>query len=161
KSTLLKILTGQVEPESGRVVRARGLRIGYLAQDAADPGDKSLLDVVLACAPRRAELEAQVEHLEAELDSAVDEDAAGARALRLAELHGELAALARHFAPHHARRILIGLGFRDEDADRPLSTLSGGWRMRAQLAGVLFGQPEVLLLDEPTNHLDLPSVAWL
>ncbi len=161
KSTLLKILTGEVTPESGRVVRAKGLRIGYLAQDAADPGDRTLLDVVLACAPRRTELEERVATLEAVLDEGLEPDEASQKALRLAELHAELADLERHFAPHHARRILLGLGFRDEDAERPLRELSGGWRMRAQLAGVLFGQPEVLLLDEPTNHLDLPSVAWL
>jgi len=160
KSTLLKILTGEVKPEKGRVVRAKGLRVGYLEQEAADPGDETVLESVLARAPRRLELESQVATIEAELERAGDA-AAPERALRLAELHADLADLERHFAPHHARRILLGLGFADSDAERPLKEMSGGWRMRARLAGILFAQPEVLLLDEPTNHLDLPSVAWL
>ncbi|MEO1339057.1 MAG: ABC-F family ATP-binding cassette domain-containing protein, partial [Myxococcota bacterium] len=80
---------------------------------------------------------------------------------RLADLNQELLALDQHYAPHHAQRILVGLGFTEADFGRPVSALSGGWRMRAALAALLFQRPDVMLLDEPTNHLDMPSVHWL
>jgi ATP-binding cassette subfamily F protein 3 len=82
-------------------------------------------------------------------------------AARIADIHDRLDHFERFFSPHEAFRILAGLGFRTEDGDRDLGELSGGWKMRAVLASLLFQQPDLLLLDEPTNHLDLPSVAWL
>ncbi len=161
KSSLLRLLTGQVEPDVGKVVRARDLRVGFLAQELAEGGDVGLLDSVIAAAPRRTDLERRVSAIESELDEVDDEEEKTRLALELADLHVELGDLERHFAPHHARRILLGLGFSSDDFDRRVREFSGGWRMRAALAGLLFGQPEVLLLDEPTNHLDLPSVHWL
>ena len=90
-----------------------------------------------------------------------DETRWAAAAERLGELSGQLEARDAYAAEGSARRILTGLGFSSEMQDAPLSTLSGGWRMRAALAQALFLEPGLLLLDEPTNHLDLPATIWL
>lgn len=161
KSTLLRLLAGRIEPEGGEIVRQRGLRIGYLAQELPHGGDAPLLEHVLAGAPRKAEVAARITELEAALDADSDPDRHAEIAARLADLHVELDDLERRFARHHAEKILIGLGFKESQLASTLGEFSGGWRMRAELARLLFEQPEVLLLDEPTNHLDLPSVAWL
>lgn len=161
KTTLLRLLVGQTEPEKGEVVRARRLRIGYLPQELGVGSEEQLLDSVLACAPHRARIEERIEAVQADLDQAADSDAQMELSQELFNLHDELARIDRDFAPHHARRILLGLGFSTAEFEAPLSSFSGGWRMRAALAGLLFQKPEVLLLDEPTNHLDMPSVHWL
>src|SRR5690606_38833834 len=77
-----------------------------------------------------------------------------------AELHERLQHFEEHFTAHEGQRILAGLGFAPEDGERDLGEFSGGWRMRAVLAALLFQRPDLLLLDEPTNHLDMPSVGW-
>lgn len=161
KSTLLKILAGQLAPDGGRVNKAKGIRVGYLAQEHGDPGEGTLLDSVLKEAPGKDALEAKIAEIEEALAQSDDTEEQLVLADELAESHHQLAALAHEFAPHRAQRILVGLGFSDADFNRPVRALSGGWRMRAALAALLFGQPDVLLLDEPTNHLDVPSVHWL
>ena len=77
-----------------------------------------------------------------------------------AELHERIDHFERFFGEHEALAILAGLGFGPGDEKRDIGELSGGWKMRGVLAGLLFQRPDVLLLDEPTNHLDMPSVAW-
>ena len=161
KSTLLKIMAGEVNPDGGQVIRARGIRVGYLAQEHGEVGDGPLLGSVLATAPGREPIEAQLADTESALAVTEDIDTQMALSQRLADLNQELVALDQYFAPHHAQRILVGLGFSDADFDRPVSAFSGGWRMRAALASLLFQRPDVMLLDEPTNHLDMPSVHWL
>ncbi len=161
KSTLLRLLAGTIEPDGGEIVRQRGLRVGYLAQELPAGGAIGLLDSVLAAAPRKSEVEQRILEIEDELTRDGEPERHAELAVRLADLHVELADLARRFAPHRAAKILVGLGFTEPQFEQPLSEFSGGWRMRAELARLLFEQPEVLLLDEPTNHLDMPSVAWL
>jgi len=161
KSTLLKVLTGQVALDKGRVVKAKGLRVGYLAQEWAGDGEVPLLESVLREAPGKADLEARLAEVEAALDKAEEGEEQLSLSQELAEIHVELSDVERHFAPHEGNRILLGLGFQLEDLERPVREFSGGWRMRAALAALLFQQPEVLILDEPTNHLDMPSVFWL
>lgn len=80
---------------------------------------------------------------------------------RIAEIHQEINLLDQEFPRHAAEKILAGLGFKTADFTRPISDLSGGWKMRAALAALLYQKPDLLLLDEPTNHLDVPSVRWL
>ncbi|MEL7368781.1 MAG: ABC-F family ATP-binding cassette domain-containing protein [Myxococcota bacterium] len=161
KSTLLKIMAGSMTPDGGQVSRARGIRVGYLAQEHGDVAQGDLLQSVVSTAPGREAVQAQLAEAEAELASTDDVETQMTLSQRLADLNQELLALDQHYAPHHAQRILVGLGFTEADFGRPVSALSGGWRMRAALAALLFQRPDVMLLDEPTNHLDMPSVHWL
>jgi ATP-binding cassette, subfamily F, member 3 len=164
KTTLLRIMAGDQGVDRGRIERRRGLRIGYLPQDIAVEGGVSLRDFVLSSVPGRASLDADHDAVETELAAASARGAGEEEMLDLAERLAELTELAGHFerffSEHEALRILAGLGFQAGEKDRDIGELSGGWKMRAVLAALLFQQPDLLLLDEPTNHLDMPSVAW-
>src|SRR5215475_7756560 len=164
KTTLLKVVAGEQEIDDGHVTRANGVRIGWLPQDLAIAGGRSLIDMILSSVPGRAELDGRLAAAEAELEelsrSGADEPALLDAAADIAELHDRIDHFERFFGEHEALAILAGLGFAPGDETRDLGELSGGWKMRGVLAGLLFQRPDVLLLDEPTNHLDLPSVAW-
>ncbi|MGP8025824.1 MAG: ABC-F family ATP-binding cassette domain-containing protein [Acidocella sp.] len=147
KSTLLKLIAGQLRPDGGTIRLGNRVRLGYVAQEAPG-GDITPLDVVLAADTERAEL------LRAADDPATPHE-------KLAEIHERLLAIQADSAPSRAASILAGLGFNEEWQARPMSSYSGGWRMRVALAAVLFSQPDLLLLDEPTNHLDLEATLWL
>ena len=146
KTTLLKIICGDLTPDMGSITVPKGARIGHIAQEAPG-GEESIIDWVLAADTERAALLA-----EAEL--AYD-------AHRIGAIHERLADIDAHSAPARAAQILAGLGFDEEAQQRPCGALSGGWRMRVALAAVLFLEPEILLLDEPTNYLDLEGALWL
>ena len=161
KTTLLRLLVGQASPDAGEVRISKGLRIGYLPQDVHESVDGTLLQSVLDSVPGRADLLREIRALEEVLKEEVEPAGKSRSALRLAEAHEQLGHLDTQYPPHRAEKILTGLGFREEDFRRPVSFLSGGWKMRAALAGLLYQDPDLLLLDEPTNHLDLPSVRWL
>src|SRR5215470_10505832 len=146
KSTLLNIISGKLQADSGSVEYPRLWRMGMLAQEAPG-GPESLLETVLAADKERAALLAEAE-------TAEDPD-------RIGEIHARLMDIDAHSAEARAAEILAGLGFNAEAQARPCSDFSGGWRMRVALAAVLFSRPELLLLDEPTNHLDLEATLWL
>ncbi len=147
KSTLLKLIAGVIRPDGGRVLLGNRVRLGYVAQEAPG-GTITPLEVVLAADTERAELLAAAEN-------------PATPGERLAEIHDRLLAIQADAAPARAASILAGLGFNEEWQARPMSSYSGGWRMRVALAAVLFSEPDVLLLDEPTNHLDLEATLWL
>ena len=164
KTTLLKVIAGEQEIDDGKVTRSNGVRIGWLPQDLAIAGGRSLLDLILSSVPGRSELDGRLAAAEAAIEQATRDGAPEAELLDLAadvaELHERLDHFDRFFGEHEALAILAGLGFPPGDERRDLGEFSGGWKMRGVLAGLLFQRPDVLLLDEPTNHLDLPSVAW-
>jgi ATP-binding cassette subfamily F protein 3 len=165
KSSLFRLLAGQIEPDGGVVKTVPGVRIGFLPQEIASFPNERVLPFVYDSIPGRTELREQLERNESRLaelegSSKADEDELVRVASEVAELHEQIAALDARFSEHEAKRILHGLGFTQGDHRRPLSELSGGWKMRAVLASLLFQKPGLLLLDEPTNHLDMPSVAW-
>ncbi|CAA9545131.1 MAG: Bis-ABC ATPase YheS [uncultured Sphingosinicella sp.] len=146
KTTLVRVIAGMLEPDGGSADMPRGVRLGYIAQEAPG-GQATPIETVLAADTERSALLAESETCE-------DPD-------RIGEVHERLLAIDAHSAPARAARILIGLGFDEEAQGRPLESFSGGWRMRVALASLLFSQPDLLLLDEPSNHLDLEAVLWL
>jgi ATP-binding cassette subfamily F protein 3 len=147
KSTLLKAIAGEIAIDGGEIRLAARARLGQVKQEAPE-GERSLLDCVLEGDPERLALLAEAE------DPATDPH-------RLAEIHDRLVTIEADSAPARAATILAGLGFDGAAQARPVSSFSGGWRMRVALATVLFSQPDLLLLDEPTNHLDLEATMWL
>ena len=165
KSSLLRLLAGSIEPDAGAVRKVPGVRVGFLPQEIESFPDQRLFRFVYDSVPDRPELDralaaAEAQLSELELAGKASEEDLVAAASEVATLHERMSALDARFSEHEAKRILHGLGFSQTDHDRPLSELSGGWKMRAVLASLLFQKPELLLLDEPTNHLDMPSVAW-
>ncbi len=148
KSTLLRLIREDVEnPNSQSSIRlSQGAKLGWVAQEVAAT-DETILDVVLSADKER-------HALMQEADTATDPD-------RIAEIHMRLVDIDAWSAEARAAEVLQGLGFQDADLSRATKEFSGGWRMRAAIAGVLFSQPDLLLLDEPTNYLDLEGAAWL
>jgi ATP-binding cassette, subfamily F, member 3 len=161
KTTLLRLVLGELTPDSGEIRRLKGIRLGYLPQEVLDVPDQQLLLWVLSAIPGVNELKQRLESTEKELQETDDPLQQSELAHRLSDLYMELDHLDTLFSAHEAERILLGLGFGTGDLGRSLIELSGGWRMRAALARLLFQQPDMLLMDEPTNHLDVPSVLWL
>src|ERR1700678_1980590 len=145
KSTLFKLIVGDLVPLGGEVLLPKSARIGSVDQEhPATP--TSLLDTILAADVRRETLNAALEVAEPE---------------QLADIYQELNAIDADRAPARAAEILSGLRFSHAHLDRPMSEFSGGWRMRVALAAALFAEPDLLLLDEPTNYLDLEGALWL
>jgi ATP-binding cassette subfamily F protein 3 len=165
KTTLLKVIAGVQEVDDGTITRANGVRVGWLPQDLAIAGGRSLINMILSSVPGRKELDAQLAAAEAALEvastnSTTDDTLLLELAGEVGDLHERIDHFDRFFGEHEALAILAGLGFQPGDEHRDIAEFSGGWKMRAVLSGLLFQRPDVLLLDEPTNHLDLPSVAW-
>ncbi|MFZ7113224.1 MAG: ribosomal protection-like ABC-F family protein [Desulfatiglandales bacterium] len=161
KTTFLRLLVGELTPDKGEIRIAKGNRIGYLPQDIPETLSGSLIQTTLDSVPGRVRLRNEIREKEAALRDDSDGKKGTELAARLAELHQQSADLDTRFPAHKAEKILMGLGFKPDDLQRPVSLLSGGWKMRAALGSLLYQNPELLLLDEPTNHLDLPSVRWL
>ena len=158
KSTLLKVLTGQMSPSKGTVEKGRETTIGFLHQDLLSfDTDDSILEVAMGAFERVKELEKELEVIGKELEKTGDEKLAHDYADKLHELE----VLDGYSIHHRTEEILQGLGFPNSELTKPYKQFSGGWRMRVLLAKMILMQPDVLLLDEPTNHLDLPSIEWL
>ncbi len=157
KTTLLNIISGEDVPDEGRILTARGARVGYLEQEAIEMGETPVLEEVLSSQVEVLDAERRLHELERSLSSDATEDELAA----LGRARDAYEMLGGYMLEAKVRSVLFGLGFKEADLTRLTTEFSGGWQMRIALAKLLIRAPEILLLDEPTNHLDLESVRWL
>jgi len=152
KSSLFSLLLGDTEPSSGSVQVNKGVRIGYLPQESSFHSQRTVIDELTAGDRTIIELKKEKEELE-------NRNAADSNR------YGEILHILDHSGyfelEHKAEKILMGLGFKQSDFNKPISQLSGGWQMRTLLAKLLTFRYDILLLDEPTNYLDLNAALWL
>ena len=163
KSTIMKLICGMQSPTSGQIDKPNHIRIGYLPQIMEHHKGVSVMEEALTAFQAIADLEKELEDVNQELAERTDYESAGYAELidRLGEINDILAMENAEPPQVQAEKVLLGLGFRDSEFDRPTETFSQGWNMRIELAKILLSRPDVLLLDEPTNHLDIESIEWL
>ena len=149
KSTLFALLNGTLHEDGGDYTLPAQWRLAQVAQDMPET-DQSATDFVIAGDTRLAAAQAEVTAAEATEDGE-----------RMAHAYMELHDAGAHDAPARAQALILGLGFKTTELDKPVNSFSGGWRMRLQLARALMCPSDLLLLDEPTNHLDLDALVWL
>ena len=158
KSTLLKLFAGEYLPSKGTVERSRSTTIGYLHQDLLSfDTSESILQVAMGAFERVMQVQKEIEDLGKELEAEENEE----KLIKYTDLLHEMDVLDGYNVEHKTEDVLHGLGFKQEDLNRPYKQFSGGWRMRVLLAKMILMKPDLLMLDEPTNHLDLPSIEWL
>jgi ATPase subunit of ABC transporter with duplicated ATPase domains len=155
KSTFLKILSGEIEPNTGDVGIAANTRISVLKQDHYQYDDNKVLDTVIMGNPRLYQIMSEKDALYLKPDFNEDDG------IKAAELEGEFADLDGWEAESDAAFLLQGLGIGTDLHDKTLKELGGNEKIKVLLAQALFGKPGVLILDEPTNHLDLKAINWL
>ena len=163
KSTMLRLLTGQIQPSEGRIHLPKEMKIGMLSQDIKINTSKSVFEYLVTSNPVLTGLNEKIEQINEALTTRTDYESDSYLAL-LDELSDANQSFQIHDGYNWEEKIMAvleGLGFDKEEVHRPLDTFSGGWKMRAELARILVNEPDALLLDEPTNHLDILSIAWL
>ena len=158
KSTLLRIINGEYQIESGEISKLKNLTIGFLNQDLLSySSSDTILEVAMQAFEKALQLEKEIHALLEKMEHDHSEEI-------LHQLHDKQVAFEAvdgYNIQAKAEALLEGLGFTTADLQRPLNEFSGGWRMRVMLAKMMLQEPDLLLLDEPTNHLDLPSIQWL
>ena len=160
KTTLLDILASETLSDTGSIISQRNATVGYLRQEPGAFGGRSLLQEVLEANHEVNALSTRIADAREALSLAADPSEQDELTALLSQLDEELEAAGGEDRDHQAKAILSGLGFKSSDFSRGMNEFSGGWIMRAELARLLFRNPDVLLLDEPTNHLDLEANLW-
>lgn len=162
KSTLLKIIAGQFNQDTGKLIKSQHSTIGYLPQETVRLKGKKLFDEVYDSVENIKNIEDELRQIESEMklfDNTESEDYIDLLTT-YSELQDRFNLLEGHKLKSQVEKILIGLGFEEDEFDKDVETFSGGWQMRIELSKLLLQNPTVLLLDEPTNHLDFDSLIW-
>ncbi|WKZ58214.1 MAG: ABC-F family ATP-binding cassette domain-containing protein [Cyclobacteriaceae bacterium] len=158
KSTLLKLINGELTPDSGSISKSNECTLGFLNQDLLSyQTDDSILTVAMQAFKDVVDMEREIETLIHKLEKEYREEWVE----KLTRLQEKYDHLGGYGLQAKAEEVLEGIGFVTADLHRPLKEFSGGWRMRVMLAKLLLEKPSLLMLDEPTNHLDLPSIEWV
>ena len=162
KTTLLRMLAGDEELDGGSIVKPAGLKVGYLPQDGLVHEGRTLYEEACLAFRPVLEMKAEMRALEERLgDQSIPEDEHDGMLARYSDLQDHFRLADGYSIDLKIATILGGLGFSQDDWQRPTETFSGGWQMRLALAKLLLARPDLLLLDEPTNHLDLDARNWL
>ncbi len=157
KSSLLKMLVGEIEPESGSINKQKNITIGYLPQDQVVHRGKTLIDEVFTALSDIKSLHQKEKEIIAQLESSSSDEEKEDLVNQLGEVHLRLEELESYSIEYKIEKILTGLGFEEKDFKRLTDEFSGGWQMRIAMAKLLIAQNDLLLFDEPTNHLDYNS----
>ena len=152
KSTLFRMVLGEDSPDEGSIERDEYAITGYLPQESGEPTDETIIEIAMGITPEMIGLLRTMREYEAKGDHSHPE---------FAKAQDQFNHLNGYQLEPKAKKILAGLGFKQEDFHKPAREYSGGWVMRAHLAQLLVMEPDLLMLDEPTNHLDLLSLLWL
>ena len=161
KTTLLRLIAGELEPDTGSVHRSRGLSIGYLPQEPVLDGGRTLYEEVAEAFSERARIEDRLHTLSDQIERRHDDPQLPKLLAEYDKLHARFEKVGGYAAEASTREVLAGLGFSNDEHAMPISTLSGGQKCRAALGRLLLQDRELLLLDEPTNHLDMRATRWL
>jgi ATP-binding cassette subfamily F protein 3 len=163
KSTMLKILSGDIPPDTGVIATEKEVRMGFLRQDIDFIPGRTVLDEAYQAFVEIKKAEAKIDEINHQLVTRTDYESEGYSKLieDLSDHSHHYEILGGYNYQGDTERILLGLGFKREDFDQLTDTFSGGWRMRIELAKLLLQANDILLLDEPTNHLDIESIIWL
>lgn len=163
KSTMLKILSKEVEPDSGSIASDKEIKIGFLKQDIDFVQGRTVLEEAYQAFEEILSVQNQIDEINHQLANRTDYESTEYSELidKVSDLTHRFDILGGYHYAGNTERILTGLGFKREDFDKYTDTFSGGWRMRIELAKLLLQDNDILLLDEPTNHLDIESIIWL
>ena len=160
KTTLFKVITKEMSAESGSINIPNETKIGYLSQHLDFEENKTIREVCLECFEDYYRTKDKLDQINTKLETEADPD-------KLTKLLEELDECQTYFNNQtihnplaETAKILKGFGFKEEQLDQPISTLSGGWKMRVQMSKLLLSRPDLLLLDEPDNHLDIEALIW-
>lgn len=163
KSTLMKTIIGKVPPSAGNVSIPKGKTVGYLPQQMKHNEDSPILDEACKAFEDLQQMQDRITQIGVELGERDDYESQAYMRLieEMNEINDRITLMGGDNIVERAERVLKGLGFLQEELGRAMSTFSGGWKMRVELAKILLSSPDIILLDEPTNHLDIESIEWL
>ncbi|MCL6432720.1 MAG: ATP-binding cassette domain-containing protein [Leptolyngbyaceae cyanobacterium HOT.MB2.61] len=160
KSTQLKIISGEIEPTSGEVIRPASLHIAHLTQEFEVDLNRTVREEFWRAFKQANEVHEALASVHREMETA-DPERLDTLLRQMDRLQRQFEAMDGYALEARIEKILPEMGFSLEDGDRPVSDFSGGWQMRMGLGKILLQEPDLLLLDEPTNHLDLETIEWL